>query len=537
MSEHEKDVHDKNKQGILKEEDKGNAKSNPDNDTGFLTRYKDFPAGLAWTIVLASGGVVLFSYYLSINFLPTFDIKSVATLLAAVAFESVITVGMFGLMFAMPVLIIPSVELSDQRKQIAAGICFFWIVAAWIGLSYLLFSAAELFYYRLIVAIVAILFAALGVFLGFKKLATSHICMLDKKTSSAMLFYIKNEYKEFFLALLPPFFVSLGQILPFYIGILVLERSPIGYANIDESNTVFFIFKVFTVGAMLSTCMAWLLFEGGKKTKAAFVLAVCAPIIIGTLAETPSLFPTIAARETKTGGFMASQIVLDADGCKLVKSYLPTQQCGNDDKANYSLCGVFVRSRLGEQHYITVNMEPNPSKAEDVRLKNIIIPSTNVKSMSPSVNDHLAIQDDDIKRLLYSAGRRNYPCGGKEDVTQYIFESKNIKGRVKDKNLYFSNSSELLNFIAMAKKPPNSVANVQIYGAGTSSDEGEGFDFSDAVNLKSVISKLGIKASLVKIDWTGEGSGNCSEPDQRNSDRCKLKFSKMVIDVKRSFSD
>jgi MFS family permease len=83
-----------------------------------LVVIKELPITSLWSLILMVGGVLIFSFFASIEFMPEIDVKAALTLVAATAMLGIIIVVGMGGMLIVPAIVIKISQDSTKRQAI-----------------------------------------------------------------------------------------------------------------------------------------------------------------------------------------------------------------------------------------------------------------------------------------------------------------------------------------------------------------------------------------------------------------------------------
>lgn len=107
-----------------------------------LSALKEFPVATLWSLILMVGGILMFSFFASIEFMPEIDMKAALSLIAATAMIGIIVVVVMGGILVLPAIAI-KISRDDQNRQ---AILFQHLIEAALGVmlvSVLLFWAFD----------------------------------------------------------------------------------------------------------------------------------------------------------------------------------------------------------------------------------------------------------------------------------------------------------------------------------------------------------------------------------------------------------
>lgn len=517
-------------------EDKKNSDLNEKNSYKEVLYFlKEFPIGLLWTLILGLGGVVYYSYYRAIGFLPTFDFNSGLSLIAAFAFNFLFLVSIMGACFCAPLFFVINIlsknPYNKRRQSIYFSVLLSWVFAFWSFLMSIIYGFAQSKYYMHFILIGLILFFV-GVFCLLKNRSAKR--KLDGQCSGfwrrVRRRFSKRKINYYFSLAAFVFAPVFAQLVFFVFILIVLGFSPVAHKDVESFEVTQALFYTVLAAVFLSLFSIFLATKGGSYIKYAVMISFISPIMITVFGQTASLFPTLTAFSTKSGGFLAEKIILDKDGCEAMNAVNPGAMNCKDNR-KYSYCGVFVRSRVGEQQYFTINKQSFLKGKENVLLQDVIVPAVNVKMIVPATSDNAVIQDDDVKRKLFEYQIRNYPCdeGGYENkrvASLVIFKEKNDKKIEK----YFL--QETLKFHSALLKDGWIISEVQIYPAGLVDEEstydGELYSYKEAGRIRDTLERLNRNFKNVKLDWTVAGYDFCEK--NITSDDCKKYTKKLIVD-------
>lgn len=299
----------------------------------------------------AIGLVAIYAYHFGVEYYPTFDINSAASLIFAVAYTGL------GLLFAMALLILlPALlmfallsgEPSPANRDEAFSRLAHYFTLAF--LAFLVFCWAALLHdqgWWLALCLLPLL-PSLALF----------VVMIRKKTG------LKERIEHGFMLV---GFCAL-QILPLTMYALILaqphsdgiERTfdPVATAFATVGVDVFIqMLGFYVVAAWFYRVLPW-------RHRIASPLAACIVVFyVLVIGGHPEFIGARIANMTKFGNFYATELTLSEDGCKTVNSGA-RRACLGTKEAGFKLCGVYVVSRIGSESYLKLyEDEAGPEQA------------------------------------------------------------------------------------------------------------------------------------------------------------------------------
>lgn len=359
----------------------------------FVDYVKKNPLKVGSSFITTYGLIVIFSYFVSIDYFPVFDLRAFASIILASAFTgfltlSALSIGLFG-----PAYFVGAQCLDEQSKRTPQkllsriGKCFavaflafemFCFVVLAQSLSQESSPSVLLWLIGLIVAEV------LASAIRWKRIReiwlTSQLAEAEaERFRSRIKLRMKAFFREIGLAYGDRFTLAFGILIvcgmellaavPFF---MMLRDSPL--VSDDNPDFVGLFFAV-TIGGLVIHAIgvylvnAWSNPSVAKKHRLFSLMAALAtPIVITLFAQNMSLLFALPASLTKIGNFRAEEMTLSDAGCRAVEDQGGGTCMKLADGAN-KLCNVHVMSRIGSETYLLLSRPRSSPSSEDERLR------------------------------------------------------------------------------------------------------------------------------------------------------------------------
>lgn len=293
------------------------------------------------------GFLGIYAYHFSVEYYPVFDIKSVASLIFAVAYTGsilILNIGMFN--FAPAILIASmrkgkpaSTTVEREIQQIFPYFFFAWTALLALGVA-VLFEAPYTFY--VVAGTVA------GIFVINCAVATWKSNAMIGSLDDAVAFTM----------------VCILQLLPLYFYVLMLDSAP----NAGSVEWTDFLGGLGIIGAFIQITSAYFFIAWFSRNlkpvhrMGSIIALVIVIFIITLISDRADFLGARTANLTKFGNFYATKLALSDEGCKIINSG-GERICSGGGKGSASVCGALVVSRIGAETYLRIYREPPAAKA------------------------------------------------------------------------------------------------------------------------------------------------------------------------------
>ncbi|WP_269531857.1 hypothetical protein [Chitinimonas sp. BJYL2] len=462
--------------------------------------------------LLLAGGLILFAYYFAIQYTPTFDLQTLPSLLAAIAFDGVMLLLMLGAIFGMPAILtlgIPGLPLESHKAEVEQ--CNIRMAyAAWVAaFAYLILGSATAEESGL----AGISYVLFGLALGlvvYGGLSAYRIAHAERDQTARKRWMMTVVWIVVF------FVVAAAQCFPLFVMILLLSKSALASLSV-ELRELTKLALPFVFGGAMSIFIIHCVSLGRAGYGKAILLSVSAPLALTWLMGSPGLMFTLIAKEAKVGAFFIRSASLTHEGCLAVQASHPQQVCGDDKTRFDTLCHAYVQSRLGAETYLLFNTEPHALRPEDVRLTPIYIPSTFLASLTPDLTRGVTVTDDDIRRGLFDMARRDAQCGDPTlQVTELRLDSDDLD---QDQMLTKAGERRVSSWVTASTSAQKvSIVEVVIRPAAKRSARSERqWGLEEAKRLQQLLGSQLVNTPI-RVDWSGVGTGDCSAPEEDPSE-------------------
>lgn len=315
-------------------------------------RVKDYfycnIASFFWSFFLIFGAAIFVLYYIHIGYMPDFDMASSISLLAAVSATSI-----FLLLFIVVVGIMPGIFWDCYWNEVGGenGFSRRWknrepittvgALIIWFALPVLIFFISILGGLLYSSWLYSVLLLAFVVY---------YLCIICSDDVRLWAGFKDCSYL-FFASLLS----SMLAIIPFYfiLSVLLLEKyddTKMLYLIIFLSLFVLLMNVLVAAPVVASDSSANTVDENKLKKNALIGFIMLVVFFIAT--SSTVLIPKGIMQLYKFGNINASRVVLDRDGCLILKG---NGLSGASDSDMCYIEGLLILSRLGEEYYLEIS--------------------------------------------------------------------------------------------------------------------------------------------------------------------------------------
>lgn len=305
-----------------------------------ITKYLiENPVKAATFLLLTSGSVLLFIFFLRIGYMPDVQFESVSSILYAIAL-----LGIFLAIYTMFTLIMPGLMLAQAKKEVnglrtrnvmvvAAMTASIWAIA-----FCAVFEVSE--FLRGNIAIMCIAAVILISPLAFIK--WTGLTLAPNITSTTWARY----GKVYMWSVVTAVALSLLTVAPVVLISVIGLAGDIRTANSVQSTILLSLL------VLLIAASAVLIGDAPSSTPLKRAIALAPALLFFALLTTGSFssFSTIAVKALGQGEITAARIAITGKTCKQINATLGYHVCNaTDDETATAICPVMIRSRIGSQ--------------------------------------------------------------------------------------------------------------------------------------------------------------------------------------------
>jgi MFS family permease len=305
----------------------------------FFEQLRAIPWGSFWSLSLAIGGLLLLSFFSSIEYLPDLDINSIASTVAGVAVVGVFIVLIIGFGLTLPTLFTDANDVSKENKKHLLWQAVAGVFLAFCALVYVAFFREYGWGWLVLLSIL---------------LAASLWLSCRSKSVLSLSSFVLNLFKELAWA-------AWTLVVPmFYYKALAVEKE-------DIWLELFFLFLIPLSFAFLSLALAFI--PKDKRTAWRFAAAIGAVFFLAFVTHRPAF---VSQASVAVLGLSIERqpvtLVLTEAGCNSINLLFNLRPCSFDKTMKLgSLSHVKVMSRIGGQYVIHWRPEQNAKGAQGTK--------------------------------------------------------------------------------------------------------------------------------------------------------------------------
>jgi outer membrane protein OmpA-like peptidoglycan-associated protein len=332
-----------------------------------LDYIKKNPIQSGLSLATLYGVLAIFAYHFHIDYFPSFDLKSLASIVLAAAYTTLLTLIACSFCLIAPcyfiaAFVIDKESKKDERKlvaQIAASVVSGYFISIILCACLLVIFDRKLsgLWIVVVIPILMLLLAVRPVWQSVKaSLNRDPALRIDRTMLWGELRGRAGAWLK--LAKVVPG-TAFSEIFTLIITFLFLLRdSPLAQGKeIQWLNILNFMYISGAVlhGAMFYLLKAWCSPNGAPQHRLySVVAALAAPICMSFFAQNPGLFFSLTAMTTKIGNFRAAELTVSDNACRIVANS-GGGICTKLGDGSNKLCNVHVMSRLGTETYLLVS--------------------------------------------------------------------------------------------------------------------------------------------------------------------------------------
>ena len=353
--------------------------------------YKANPLTSTGGCLTAFGLCTIFSYHFHIEYSPTFDLSSLASVVLMAAFTGAMVFLLLSLLTFVPAAIIAlflspfGPTESENLKNTIKNFFFSYVFFVWIFSAVVISTIAstELTAWIALAIATALVYGSWHVSrepigtnssipaLGSLRQLSRWIWDTIKKYFSRR----KNSIKK--IPLLA--FLFFTQIFPLIVYFIFIKDSPI--FNYGKINWPVFYVSLFWINMFIQIIGCYLIYAWREKNIKSqhrfysFLLFLSSPLIITLQLNNLQLIPATIINVLKIGNFATTEITLTEDGCKSIYGKNASRCGANSDLKVHR---VYIMSRIGVETYMKVPRENSNEGGHS--WDDVLVPSKEISS-------------------------------------------------------------------------------------------------------------------------------------------------------------
>lgn len=322
----------------------------------------------------AFGLCVINAFLFSIEYSPTFDLTSIASVIFSATYVGITLIVLFGLLLFFPCLFVGisnlekvngvlKLEMSEKKRAYIRKQLIFsgFVFLAWFALA---LCASE---YEGIGRVYLYGFCAVVVCLGLYVFNGEIFFLFPIKTGNPneadwteSLAVVKRI--EFVMSMLLLVLIEFFSVFLFF-GILNdAPRNLLGEVQVGRLLASAVIVATILVGAGYYLIWSWFDPQSHKIHRLfSGTMVLVIPLLVSLLAENPAFIWMRIANATKIGNFYATEITLNKNGCEAL-SRNGVNLCNAKIGDSYKICGAYVMSRIGTETFLKLNIGHDEKK-------------------------------------------------------------------------------------------------------------------------------------------------------------------------------
>jgi outer membrane protein OmpA-like peptidoglycan-associated protein len=330
-----------------------------------LDYMKKNPLQSGTALATLYGVIAIFAYHSHIEYFPVFDLKSLASMVFAAAYTTLLTLIVFSFSLFAPCYFIATFGIGDESKKDShalnrhIGWCIFAGFLTFVALCFTFLLTVDqgwsTFWLLAVIPVVLIVFAISVPVQSRRSSADRDAGKVQEKRKWNEL---GPEAKERFSLASAMLGTALMELVSMLIFFMMLRDSPLAQGQAVQWSK---LSPLILATAVVLHAIGWYLVVAWcnrtfapKHRGFSVMLALAAPVITSCFAGNPVLFFSLTAMTTKIGNFRAAELTLSNTGCQIIASS-GSGLCVKLADGSNKLCKVHVMSRLGTESYLLVS--------------------------------------------------------------------------------------------------------------------------------------------------------------------------------------
>lgn len=342
-----------------------NFKLKPHSRNWFKKYLKENPLKVGWAILLAIGLMLLFSYFLHIEYFPNFDLQTAGNLLLSLTYMGVIYSICFSFLLLVPNLFVSLLirrnPLEIDSRKFKSDIllwgfyCVINLVALFaIVLTYVYFGWDVAYGLAFYLGVLVLLSALSVRFRQRHYKPNIHDENATPQRKSQLLKLRKLVLKHQWIRFGGIILTGLLQIFPLLVLSLVLSKA----SALKDDDYAGYMRAAISCALQLNLAGGAILYifmhrKSRRYWYVGVIIFFLLPLTLNFFSNAAGMFPMLLAQTTKIGNFRAERMIISSKSCSIITSAIGIK-CDQKQVASIELCNVHVMSRVGSETYLRV---------------------------------------------------------------------------------------------------------------------------------------------------------------------------------------